>query len=973
MTLFFHHLAAFGIWPVLPLLGYWVYVRFRRPLQTGSLPPATLVALMSVTGIAVFSLPMLLSAVLNLYKAEYFGLIGWLVTILSLRRLFGKIKVLPVSKRIRVAGWNLAFMIGLIVAAVLYLAFPTDSILGGRDDGVYANHAIYMARHGRVDVPYPYPSELTPLFKGALREFPVTFLPGFYLTSPTLKVQFGHLLAVWLAQAYSTFGHHGLFRLNAFFGLLSLCIFYGLCRSLIPKPYAVAATLFLALNPSQIWLTRITMSEILTQLFVWSGLLLFVQALKSDNKILARWAGIFIGFSAVVRIDSFFLLPLFILSHLALKVVEGPTRGKTSSIWPPFYQMMLILFVFSIGYYALFSTPYFLDLSKRVLVIGVLSVCLFFVFRLPIDKVLNRIRPRITGKYSLVLIGVTLFALSVYAYWVRPHIGPYSPNFREDSMINLAQYLSPFVIWAAIAGWFVMLWNMVKDKRYLCFIPVLTVSFGFTALYLWNPFISPDHFWAVRRFVPMVIPGMVFFAAFGVWQVIGRIPRKLSITVSILILGILSLFTIKSDAVIFKFAENKGSFKQIQELADRLPKDQIILSDHGIYPAPWETPLYISYDRKVVPIDLDSKAGIQAARTWLKKVTAEKRPFYLLYEGNSVIKGVDGIEIYKTELSRQFMEHTVHPLPKDILRDEWVLGLYKISSMISDYESIGLGSERCFGVMESGFHVQEWRGGKPFRWTDGRAKLVIPLNREHPPRALKVELLSYCPKDLELKILLNDHELYQGKIAADKSWSGMFSLADLRLGNEAILEIISDTFVPQEVVQGSIDNRILGVAVQDIRVLGNDPSERSHQAGIISNFTNLSLSSGKYSGIVESGLYGQEWSGGKPFRWTGGDAKLVVPLNPEHLPGALRVEILSHCPNGLKFQVLLNHRELYQGQVFRGKAWSKIFSLADLPPGREATIEIISDTFVPKEVIEGSTDSRIVGVTVQDIRFLDTD
>ena len=384
-------IMAFGIWPALPLCGYWLYVHGNPPLRTSSLSVVTLLALLISIGITLFSGPMLLSAALHLYRAEVFGLIGWTITLLSVWGLSRKRERFVVFKGIRVRGWNLILVLGLIVAALLYLGFPAETILGGRDEGVYANHAIYIARHGGVDVPYPYPSELIPLFKGALHR--KVILPGFNGPPPTAKVQFGHLFPVWLAQAYSTFGHHGLFRLNTVFALLSLCVFYGLCCSVIPRPYAVVATLFLALNPSQIWLTRITLSEILTQLFVWSGLLLFVQALKSDSKILARWAGIFIGFSAIVRIDSFFLLPLFILSHLTLRVVEEPTSEKKSSIWPAFYQTTFILFVLALGYYAVFSTPYLVRLSPHVLNIWIVTLVLFLALMMPSQTILNPYSP----------------------------------------------------------------------------------------------------------------------------------------------------------------------------------------------------------------------------------------------------------------------------------------------------------------------------------------------------------------------------------------------------------------------------------------------------------------------------------------------------------------------------------------------------------------------------------------------------
>ena len=173
-----------------------------------------------------------------------------------------------------------------------------------------------------------------------------------------MTVQFAHLFPVWLAQAFATFGHHALFRLNTMFAILSITIFYGLCRSVMQKPYAVIATLFLALNPSEIWLARKTLTEILTQLFIWSGLFILLFAQKNNSKKLARWAGVLLGFSSLVRIDSFFLVPLLFFSHLVQKIVEDPGEKKSSSVWSSFYQTSLPVFTIAFGYYVFDSMIY---------------------------------------------------------------------------------------------------------------------------------------------------------------------------------------------------------------------------------------------------------------------------------------------------------------------------------------------------------------------------------------------------------------------------------------------------------------------------------------------------------------------------------------------------------------------------------------------------------------------------------------
>ncbi|HSK95924.1 MAG TPA: hypothetical protein VK891_04830, partial [Euzebyales bacterium] len=46
----------------------------------------------------------------------------------------------------------------------------------------------------------------------------------------------------------------------------------------------------------------------------------------------------------------------------------------------------------------------------------------------------------------------------------------------------------------------------------------LSVS-GLTTLYIWRPSITPDHIWAARRFLPVVIPGLLVCAVWGLDQV----------------------------------------------------------------------------------------------------------------------------------------------------------------------------------------------------------------------------------------------------------------------------------------------------------------------------------------------------------------------------------------------------------------------------------------------------------------------
>ena len=308
-------IASCGIWPALPLTGYWLL--YRALLAPGTqLHAVTAFALCAAAGVAAWSPALLGAAVAGIYRPAVIGVAGWITTAASIACIgCGAGMAGPLT--IASSPWDTVFLGGLLIAAWLYLGFPTECILCENDIGVYANHAIFIARHGRLDIPYPWANEPDAELVRAFRThrtldgsfFADHLFPGFFKTGKTLTVQFAHLFPVWLAQAFTSFGPGGLFRLNGVFALLTLGVFYGVCRWLVPAPVAVAATLFLAWNPAQIWTARVTLSEILTQLFIWSGFLVLIQALSYEQTALACWAGGCFGLAALVRCDVFLLAP----------------------------------------------------------------------------------------------------------------------------------------------------------------------------------------------------------------------------------------------------------------------------------------------------------------------------------------------------------------------------------------------------------------------------------------------------------------------------------------------------------------------------------------------------------------------------------------------------------------------------------------------------------------------------------------
>lgn len=135
------------------------------------------------------------------------------------------------------------------------------------------------------------------------------------------------------------------------------------------------------------------------------------------------------------------------------------------------------------------------------------------------------------------------------------------------------------------------------------------------------------------------------------------------------------------------------------------------------------------------------------------------------------------------------------------------------------YADVLLGCQKVEGVAESGFHYQEEAAASPFRWTNGRAKLLIPIDRRRPPHALWVSIGTLRPKmeKIPLQVLVDGTVQFDEPLPPG-NWEHTFDLAGHSFSDTVLLELRSATFVPKGVMdQGrSTDTRVLGVQVKGI-------------------------------------------------------------------------------------------------------------------------------------------------------------
>jgi hypothetical protein len=95
-------------------------------------------------------------------------------------------------------------------------------------------------------------------------------------------------------------------------------------------------------------------------------------------------------------------------------------------------------------------------------------------------------------------------------------------------------------------------------------------------------------------------------------------------------------------------------------------------------------------------------------------------------------------------------------------------------------------------------------------------------------------------------------------------------------------------------------------------------------------------------GVEESGF--QPTNLGSEFRWTTGDATLVIPISRHSPPRLLRVEIRASGPDGTKLRIEVNGESVFDARIPAGE-WAEEIDVSEMAPTDELTVRLVSETF----------------------------
>ena len=426
--------------------------------------------------------------------------------------------------------------LGLALASLAGNAYlSAQDIIVIRDPSMYAVTAQWLAEHSSLPIP-----SASGIFAGAngLSDVPLGFQP--HVGGQAVDPQGNHLTQALTALVGAVAGQSALLKANAALGAVALLAFFGLARRFADGGWALVVTLALAVSLPMLHFSRAVFTEPLTLAMVVGGLSMLWRAQRSRRPLEAAAAGLTLGASALARIDGSVSL-LFLVVLVALGLALAPKAQRLAELRWSVALLGGAAVPSVLGYVDLkrLAPGYARDLSvqlglieKAVTGLAVLSVVLVVLaWRTSLlERVLNlRWLPRVAAgtvvAYAVLLATRPLWierhanlpafypSLAALQKALRESVDP-SRSYDENTVTWLSWYFGWPALVMATVGLSVLAFRCVRDRD-LTLLPLLLLVASVGTLYFSKASIFPDQIWAIRRFLPVVVPMLLIAAAYA--------------------------------------------------------------------------------------------------------------------------------------------------------------------------------------------------------------------------------------------------------------------------------------------------------------------------------------------------------------------------------------------------------------------------------------------------------------------------
>lgn len=175
--------------------------------------------------------------------------------------------------------------------------------------------------------------------------------------------------------------------------------------------------------------------------------------------------------------------------------------------------------------------------------------------------------------YTAAQNGTTYLIQSRLGYPIEPR------NYAEHSFEWMSWYLGGVLIFLTIIGAVILIKEIMTNKKFEYLALLFTVLLT-SAIYFTNPKITPDQVWAMRRFIPVIIPCFILLGIFSfsfIYERINTESKNVKVFVAILFSSYLILQPLLITRPFIKVKEYENSYNAFKVFCNKLPPNSGVL------------------------------------------------------------------------------------------------------------------------------------------------------------------------------------------------------------------------------------------------------------------------------------------------------------------------------------------------------------------------------------------------------------
>ncbi len=634
------------------------------------------------------------------------GLVAFLVAVTIIGfGLRGVLRTVPPASATAGGGLKpaLAAAAGILLCAALFLP-PYHTEMAAGDATVYLNFSRQIVRHGALEFEDPLLRQLSPasraeLFRnrvpgdrtGRFARFPGGFLIA-DITYPTVTAGFSPLFPVLTALGHAFVSPQGALVVAPLFATLSLIGLWCVARRLGGVRAAWLAAALTAVSMPQIWFAKIPLPETVAQCFVMAGVLAWLVASARGAPRWACAAGWFLGLACFAKVDLNVLLSVFLLAVVAVRLLS---RTRPDDPPPPLLLPLLgvfgLLVAHNLGHYLSFDShykPYIAYQIRTSEVLGLLQ-----------DSALLQAGAALAAGL-LVAAGVVglrrpaerwprrvwgLAAVGVIVVYGAAFVTAYDTGRFGETIVWLSWYVSWPVLGLAALGLAALGLAGLGPARRAAAPPGLVFAgllLGVVGLhYLYDPLETGLQIGSMRRYVPVVLPLTMLFAALTAVGLLARVPAAryragLTLAAGALLVGLVAR---PSLAVIGQPMWDD----RLAPVARLFPERAVVLMSPDL--AGTHIPTSLAYLHDVDTILVQRNPDAEVLRRVIGDWLARGRPVFLVVgrdEFSFLAADLELAAIGGTQVDHRALEMTRGRIPQAVVRLPIPLRFFQVTGTI---------------------------------------------------------------------------------------------------------------------------------------------------------------------------------------------------------------------------------------------------------------------------------------------------